>query len=270
MAGIRRRNVLMAVGATPMPVFARTADLGLGDPPGGNLPPLSTAPISVHFPVMHFSESDWDPYLYAQATAAELCSTGGLERIARAAGAPPQGQREIAGELADLRDKALALRTDRLPEIIRQATPGQFLPYWLEVLDITQASHPQTYGALVSALVVGGIVSCHLKAIWQRPRPTAFYPALMPPIPVPRHPAFPSGHALQGHLVSMAAGQLRPPLRPRLMDLAARVAENREIAGVHFPSDTRAGVMAAVATLDCLDASTRFRATMHLASDEWA
>ena len=65
------------------------------------------------------------------------------------------------------------------------------------------------------------------KAYWNRPRPSQLYPVLLPPIAVPAHAAYPSGHATEAHLLAMVleeilphevqdadpAGDLQPPTR---------------------------------------------------------
>jgi acid phosphatase (class A) len=71
----------------------------------------------------------------------------------------------------------------------------------------------------------------------------------MPMIEVPAHPTFPAGHALQSHLISLclkAAG--RGGSQPEMLfHLSRRVAQNRVIAGLHYPVDNEAGVAAAEA-----------------------
>ena len=92
----------------------------------------------------------------------------------------------------------------------------------------------------------------------------------------PVTPSFPAGHALQSYLMSYllayslsnAAGVtnlpqhtlpapnsalavfLAPATRPTgpLFDLAHRVSENRIVAGIHYPTDIRAGQAVAVQT----------------------
>jgi hypothetical protein len=74
----------------------------------------------------------------------------------------------------------------------------------------------------------------------------------MPPVTVPGHSSFPSGHATQAYLMAKCM-QLVFSISPNvpathlttlndtLSALAQRVARNREIAGLHYPSDSQAG-----------------------------
>jgi hypothetical protein len=69
----------------------------------------------------------------------------------------------------------------------------------------------------------------------------------MPPIPVPGHPAYPSGHSTQAHLMALCVKDVLPTaalqnaLGEVIDELADRIARNREIAGLHFESDSKAG-----------------------------
>jgi hypothetical protein len=74
-----------------------------------------------------------------------------------------------------------------------------------------------------------------------RPRPTQVRPSLGTVIPVPAHPSYPSGHAAQIYALAEVLGRIVPECAPDYRRVAAGVAIRREIAGVHFPSDTRAG-----------------------------
>jgi hypothetical protein len=69
-------------------------------------------------------------------------------------------------------------------------------------------------------------------------------PGLLVPFGPPRHPAFPSGHALTAQLTTgllLRIDKLRAYKEEALIWLAMRVARNRERAGLHYPSDSVAG-----------------------------
>jgi hypothetical protein len=75
------------------------------------------------------------------------------------------------------------------------------------------------------------------------PQTRQIYPAMMPFIATPSHPSFPSGHATQAFLVAEVLSRMvkAAALKPYLFSLADRIAENREIAGLHYESDSHAG-----------------------------
>lgn len=133
-------------------------------------------------------------------------------------------------------------RADALGEITAQSQG--FIDYFLAAMSISPRSHPRTCRLLYVGSMIGAYVSMHFKGIYQRRRPCQRAPALSPPIRVPGHPSYPSGHATQSRLMVRCL-QALPNMEAEVIDvldvLALRIARNREIAGVHFHSDTIAG-----------------------------
>jgi len=125
-----------------------------------------------------------------------------------------------------------------MDELVAQA--GEPARYWAQLFSMTPQSHPATWTLMSAAMAVAHLVCMHWKAVYNRPRPPQFYPALMPPIPVPPHPSYPSGHALHAHLIGLALAEACPPMAEACRTLAQRLSVNRHIAGVHFPSDSLA------------------------------
>ncbi len=80
-----------------------------------------------------------------------------------------------------------------------------------------------------------------LKKQYDRVRPSYLDPSLTTVIPVPGHPAYPSGHASQIFMLAHILSELLPEARESFFEDAYEVAHNREIAGLHYPSDTEAG-----------------------------
>ena len=87
-----------------------------------------------------------------------------------------------------------------MSEALAQAT--DMVGYWAGLLMFSRFSHPWTFRLARIAIVVGEFVAMQLKRRHQRPRPSQLSPALMPPIPVPGHASYPSGHATQAYLLS--------------------------------------------------------------------
>jgi hypothetical protein len=86
------------------------------------------------------------------------------------------------------------------------------------------------------------------KCLYNRARPFQLFPELAPPF-CPAHPGYPSGHATGAHALAFlldaamsVPGDPHAAERSAAAELATRIARNRELAGVHFSSDTRAGV----------------------------
>lgn len=102
-------------------------------------------------------------------------------------------------------------------------------------------------------------------------RPIPDIDALFPPgsAAYPGHPSYPSGHATQAHALAWVLGDLVPASAQALTDMSQRVAENREIAGLHYPSDSAAGRLLAEHLLTLLKASKAFQALLKAAKTEW-
>jgi hypothetical protein len=145
--------------------------------------------------------------------------------------------------------------------------------YFRGVLSFTQASHPRTFGLMQIALRTGELQSIHYKYQFNRPRASTLAPWLMPPIEVPGHASFPSGHSTQSHLVALVLGEVMPcwargkygPLR----QLAERIARNREVLGLHYPSDSKAGEKLATASFLLLRRCRTVLAMIRAARAEW-
>jgi membrane-associated phospholipid phosphatase len=54
-------------------------------------------------------------------------------------------------------------------------------------------------------------------------------------------PSFPSGHAGQAVITALVLSELYPELEEKLKDLAQEISYSRNMAKVHYPSDTKVG-----------------------------
>ena len=93
------------------------------------------------------------------------------------------------------------------------------------------------------------------KALYNLPRPNELSPRIQPMIPTPGYSTYPSGHATEAHLVSVALKALvgttkSSDLAAMLNALAERIARNREVAGLHFEKDSEAGKRLGIALFD--------------------
>jgi hypothetical protein len=81
----------------------------------------------------------------------------------------------------------------------------------------------------------------HLKLKYYRIRPSFFDKRVKPWIDVPEHPSYPSGHSTQTHIIAYLMGNKYPEKRKFYEKIANRISVNREIGGLHYPSDTKYG-----------------------------
>jgi hypothetical protein len=181
---------------------------------------------------------------------------------------PAETQAAMPGTIDDERELGRLVRlaederADALGEIIDQNRG--FIGYFMSAMSISPRSHPSTCRLLYVGSLIGAYVSMHFKSVHQRARPSQRAPALLPPVEMPGHPSYPSGHATQARLMASCVKQALPTtpddIRAHLGDvldtLAARIARNREIAGLHFHSDTIAGKALADAAFDVLNGTS--------------
>ncbi len=106
-----------------------------------------------------------------------------------------------------------------------------------------------------------------LKEKYRVARPSQVCPAIVPMVDPPVTPSFPSGHALQSQLISNCLKAAGRPLTQRnlLFELAQRVAENRVIAGLHYPLDNLAGFTAADSCFTLLEGGEKFKLLLEAA-----
>ena len=132
------------------------------------------------------------------------------------------------------------------------------------------ASEPYTHDLVEIASHIGQFQVMHYKRHFSRARPSQYSPALLPPIDVPGHASFPSGHATEANLIALCLEKVMPaavntpaappppppplpfPGRSPLQQMAQRIARNREVLGLHFPSDSKAGMFLAEESLKIL------------------
>ena len=106
------------------------------------------------------------------------------------------------------------------------------------------------------------------KDKFARPRPFALEKRLQPVVEKPPNGSYPSGHTVWGHTVGLVLADMVPERRPQLMTRAEEYANNRVVAGVHYPSDIESGRMAATAFAAALFASSAFQSDLAAARAE--
>jgi len=172
-------------------------------------------------------------------------------------------------------------RDDAMGEILTQ--DGEFFSAFMGLLSMSAGSHPQTNRVMHIASLVASFGALYFKGLYNRARASQLCPALMPPIPVPGHSSYPSGHSTQAHLMALCLNHVfkqvpiaQPDLDALTGDLAVladRIARNRELAGLHYESDSKGGaelakVLFAVLT-NAADPISKFDEAVTGAVAEW-
>ena len=88
-------------------------------------------------------------------------------------------------------------------------------------------------------------------------------------VAIPGHPAYPSGHATGAFTIAYILQELDPNNAETYREDALRIAQNREVGGLHYPSDTKAGRILARQIADSLLANPRFQQLLKAARSEW-
>jgi hypothetical protein len=172
---------------------------------------------------------------------------------------------------AQLNDQVTAMldrvkdRGSRASEIINQDGADGAISCWLNLLAIDPVRNPATNLLVRVGRRVGEHVVMCLKDEFKSPRPSQLCLALYPLIDAPATPSFPAGHALQAYLISYLLADSLPSLPQHAMamtdlenatgllfDIAARVSDNRVVAGIHYPVDIAAGKAVAIACFEKL------------------
>ena len=81
----------------------------------------------------------------------------------------------------------------------------------------------------------------YLKRHYDRVRPSYINTDIKPSVIIPLHAAYPSGHASQAYFIANYMSYINPSKTDFYQDIANQTATNREIAGVHYKSDTTFG-----------------------------
>jgi membrane-associated phospholipid phosphatase len=156
----------------------------------------------------------------------------------------PPDPTETMKEVVELHRKQAHLVQDRARqrEIVQQADTSN-LSDIMRPLGIEAGGFENTIRLIEAILQIAERVGYFYKAAFDRVRPNAFDPRLRPFIPVPAHASYPSNHAFQMFSVAEVLSRMIPehPGSIELFHVAERVAENREYAGLHYKSDTKAG-----------------------------
>jgi membrane-associated phospholipid phosphatase len=227
-----------------------------------------------------FPDRNWSADWFAWRVLVDFVQTN-WKGIALLDWTKMSGFTSVDDEISNLVTAAQDERADALAEILSQA--DEFISYFLNLMTARPTAYPATTRVLNAANLVALFVAMNWKSQFNRPRPSQLCPALLPPIVVPGHASYPSGHSTQAHLMALCMGQvfaqlpstqqpLMQPIQADLWVLADRIARNREIAGLHYPSDTAAGVVLANQILPLLSgmaSSSAYQAAVTNAVAEW-
>jgi hypothetical protein len=155
---------------------------------------------------------------------------------------PNNSSQETIKELELLKKYQAETRTpEQVSKILTEAKPGGFSETFLTGGPFS----PEMQKAAAFILEFSNNESLYFivlsKIRFHRPRPSQLLPELVLVIPNPGHAAYPSGHATQSMLMAEIVALIDPNIAESARNYAEAIAKRREIAGVHYPSDSAAG-----------------------------
>lgn len=208
---------------------------------------------------VRFPEENWDPSYLAMLNALPRY----LDPETDLAVAPPplNDSDETKAELDTLREYARERRTEEQLRLIehehaelpKDLPPEEMAKALLEIENreptlklAAAATSDEDLRAEVDSFIrvvvfETGYFIMKEKKRFMRPRPTQLAPDLTTPVSVPGHPAYPSGHAGHSRIMARVLGYIDPSRASDYEKTANDIGVRREIAGLHYPSDTRAG-----------------------------
>jgi acid phosphatase (class A) len=112
------------------------------------------------------------------------------------------------------------------------------------------AAHPAVEAFLDAVTTDVSFFIIRDKKYFRRARPAQITGDLFPVIPSPAHASYPSGHATQAYFLALTLAHLDPVNSEKYVALAKDIAWRREVAGIHYPTDSAAGFALALILFD--------------------
>ncbi len=209
----------------------------------------------------------WDSELY------KLINTIDLENsieVITLPDPPTNSSYETNNELLELHALVAERSPEKINEIMNEvnATSTLFGPFSYQYI-INSLTHSYTKELLERSLINLQPIIITFKKKFDRVRPSYLDPSLTTVIPVPNHPSYPSGHATQWYFLAKIMSDVDPKHSKEYMDSAYSIARNREIAGLHYPSDSEAGRLLGEQSYKYLSETDWYREMVTKAYSEW-
>ncbi len=188
---------------------------------------------------------------------------------------PSPDSTETRAELGEL----LVIQVTRTPEMVARAQADAVEEVWrfADVLGpkFTADALPRTAALFERLIATDNAVLNPAKLHFNRQRPYLVSDLVRPVVKPATSGSWPSSHAALGTLMGIVLADMLPEKRMAIMERARAYADNRLVAGAHFPSDVEMGrtagtVIAAVAlhqpafAADYAAARTELRAALGL------
>lgn len=160
-------------------------------------------------------------------------------------------------------DELLAFQKNRTPamEAFAQADADRTVFRFADVLgnNFTAEKLPQAKAFFNMVRENADYILGPAKEHWNRPRPYVTDKDIHPCVQKPGNASYPSGHSTFGTVTSIILANMIPEKQKQIYDRAELYRRNREIGGVHYPSDVEAGRIAGTVVAAFLFQSPAFQ-----------
>lgn len=206
-----------------------------------------------------YPEDRWDPMML------QILEDGPLlldkETTLDLAPPPSNSSAETQSELDTLRryEKHLRSPEQRAHIETENTMHRMYEPFEKAGLFISAGNKPAVDVIDVAHIELSYFIVKYKKA-FNRVRPNTLAPDLNLIFDNPKHASYPSGHATQGYMTALILAALDPAHADQYKALGYDMGLRREIAGVHYPSDSDIGRKLAQQVLDKLMEVPAFKA----------
>jgi acid phosphatase (class A) len=121
-----------------------------------------------------------------------------------------------------------------------------------------ETKYPNVFKVLANADIDSYFVNTMIKKTNARLRPFVQHPTLVTPLFDVGDFSYPSGHASGTELQARILAKLFPKQEDALLRRVRQIADSRVVAGVHYTSDTEAGLALGDLVLGQIEAQPRF------------
>jgi acid phosphatase (class A) len=128
-----------------------------------------------------------------------------------------------------------------------------------------EAKYPDVFKVLANADIDSYFVNTMIKKANARLRPFVQHPTLVLPLFDVGDFSYPSGHASGTQLQVRILARLFPKEKDALLNRVRQIADSRVVAGVHYASDTEAGLALGDLLFIEIEAQPRFQKDMDAA-----
>ncbi|UDL95776.1 phosphatase PAP2 family protein [Lichenihabitans sp. PAMC28606] len=157
---------------------------------------------------------------------------------------PAADSADTKGELGEL----LVIQVSRNADMVSRAQADAVEEVWrfADVIGpkFTAENLPKTATLFARLVATDNAVVDPAKTAFARLRPHMVSDLIKPVVKLSTSGSWPSSHAALGTLMGVVLGDMLPEKRTVIMDRAWTYAENRLVAGMHFPSDIEMGRIA--------------------------